>query len=160
MHDAFENGLDFEKWLTLCGNRFVILNIKEEGIENKVIDYVNKSKIKDYFLLDLSFPSIIKLANKNEKNIAIRVSEFESLETAIKMKEKVNWIWLDCFKGFPLSREEVIKINNIGLKVCMVSPELHGFPRSEKDIFIFQKAIKEFGLNIDAVCTKFPDLWN
>ena len=158
-HDAFEGGLDFKKWLKACGKRFVIFNIKEEGIENKVLKYVSETEVKDYFLLDLSFPSIIKLANKNEKSIAIRISEFEPIEMANRMKEKVDWIWLDCFQGFPLSQEEVISINKIGLRICLVSPELHGLPRSEKDIILFQKLIKKYQLNIDAVCTKFPNLW-
>jgi hypothetical protein len=159
VHDAFKDGLDFEKWLISCGNRFVIFNVKEEGIENKLLNYVNKFKIQNYFLLDLSFPSIMKLTQNNQKNIAVRVSEFEPIDGAIRMKENVKWIWLDCFKGFPLSKEEVMKVNEVNLKICLVSPELHGYPRSKKDIFLFQKKIEEFGLNIDAVCTKFPELW-
>ena len=133
--------------------------MKEEGVEKEILNYIKKFKIYNYFLLDLSFPSIIKLTKQNEKNIAIRVSEFEPIDGAVRMQEYVKWIWLDCFKGFPLSKEEVIRVNELNMKVCMVSPELHGFPRSEKDIFPFQKKINEFGLKIDAVCTKYPKLW-
>jgi len=120
---------------------------------------IYKRKIDNFFLLDVSFPNINKLVKHNEKNIAIRVSEYEPIELAKRMKSKVNWIWLDCFNGFPLSEDQVKEINQIGLKLCLVSPELHGPPRTKEEITLFKQKIKDYNLNVHAVCTKFPYLW-
>ncbi|MDB2701333.1 hypothetical protein N9Z35_07355 [Alphaproteobacteria bacterium] len=120
---------------------------------------IYKKKIDNFFLLDISFPFINKLVYKNEKNIAIRVSEYEPIELAYRMKSKINWIWLDCFNGFPLSQSQVKEINQIGLKICLVSPELHGLPRTKYEITHFKRKIKDYKLKVSAVCTKFPTLW-
>jgi hypothetical protein len=159
VHDAFEDGLNFENWLDHCGDRFIIFNVKEEGIEDKVLELIKIKKLKNYFFLDLSFPVIRKMIKNKERKIAIRVSEYEPVEIAEKMKDDVDWIWLDCFRGFPLSKEETYKINSTGLKVCLVSPELHGFPRTKDEIIFFKKKIQDYKLNVKAVCTKFPNLW-
>jgi hypothetical protein len=158
-HNAFSNGIDFHDWLSACNARLVIFNIKEEGIESKVYDMAIESGIQDFFLLDLSFPALIKMSRKGCSNIAIRVSEYESVDSALLLQHQVKWVWLDCFNGFPLSADEVIKLNNSSFKICLVSPELHDMSRLNKERFQFKKDISLFGLNIDAVCTKIPDIW-
>ena len=54
-HSPFENGPELSEWLSICGDRLVILNIKEEGIESRVRDMVFKFGIKNFILLDLFF---------------------------------------------------------------------------------------------------------
>jgi hypothetical protein len=86
--------------------------------------------------------------------VAVRYSSYEPLELALSFKGKVNWVWLDCFFGFHLPDEdyEVLKKH---FKLCMVSPELQGRPADE--IVEFKKLLQ--GKELDAVCTKRPDLW-
>ena len=158
-HDAFENGPLLSEWLSVCGNRFIIFNIKEEGIEVRVRNMAIEFGVTNFMLLDLSFPSLIKMTNSGESRIAIRVSEFESVENALLLDSKIEWVWLDCFKGFPLTVKEFQKLRRANFKICLVSPELHGSPRNKKDIFNFQTIMQNIGAEVDAVCTKFPELW-
>ena len=158
-HSAFENGSELSEWLSICGDRLVILNIKEEGIESRVRDMAVKFGIKNFMLLDLSFPALVKMSNKGESRIAIRVSEYESVENALLFESKIDWVWLDCFQGFPLTDEEFQKLKKSEFKICLVSPELHGPPRNKEDIQYFQNCMHSIGAEVDAVCTKNPELW-
>ena len=158
-HNAFEVGPDLSDWLSVCGQRLVILNIKEEGIESRVRDMALKFGVKDFMLLDLSFPTLIKMSSKGESRIAIRVSEYESVENALLLESKIDWVWLDCFNGVPLTGEEFQRLRDSDLKICLVSPELHGPPHNKNDIYSFQKFMRTIGAEVDAVCTKFPELW-
>jgi hypothetical protein len=45
------------------------------------------------------------------------------------------------------------------VKICLVSPELHGPPRSEQDIIAFQSTLLNNDMVVDAVCTKMPEFW-
>jgi hypothetical protein len=158
-HDALSEGVSFQEWLLAAGNRFAIFNIKEEGIEDRVIAMAESSKIDDFFLLDLSFPSLIKMIKRGEKRVALRVSEYEHYSVAVELGDALAWVWLDCFEGFPLDARGCEAMNNAPTKICLVSPELHGPHRCDRDVISFQRQMSEHGLKIDAVCTKSPNLW-
>tara|TARA_B100002003_G_C13753990_1_gene375170 strand:- start:234 stop:557 length:324 start_codon:yes stop_codon:yes gene_type:complete len=102
---------------------------------------------------------IYLLSEQGEKNIALRFSEFEGLDTIMNMKDRVNWVWVDCFSTFPLKNEayEIIKKNK--LKICIVSPELLG---RENEINSYIDIVKDRGFKIDAVCSKINNYisWN
>ena len=55
-HDPFKKGDNFIDYLDEYQHGTLVLNIKETGIENDVLDEVKKEKIKSYFLLDVEFP--------------------------------------------------------------------------------------------------------
>ena len=94
-HNAFCDGLNFNEWLRHCTNDLVIFNIKEEGIELPVYEMASGANIKDFFLLDLSFPALIKMSKNGNSNVAIRVSEYESVSKALALQSKIGWVWLD-----------------------------------------------------------------
>ncbi|MBH10754.1 MAG: hypothetical protein CMG74_10475 [Candidatus Marinimicrobia bacterium] len=150
-HDPFKDGDNFEKFLSSYKHGTLILNIKSEQIEYKVLELIHKYKIKKYFLLDSSFPMIYKLSNNGEKNLAIRLSDFEGIETIINMKGKVKWVWLDCFDKFILNKNiyNVLKKNNF--KICIVSPALH---HRSNEIRVYTDIIKGEKFVLDAVCDK------
>jgi len=158
-HNALTDGVYLHDWLSVCGDRFVIFNIKEEGIESRVYNMAIEFGIKDFFLLDLSFPALIKMSKKGKSRIAIRVSEYESINRALLLQSHIDWVWLDCFNGFPLTSEESNLLRDSSFKICLVSPELHGGTRSKSDIYDFQEKIQTFNFRVDAVCSKFPELW-
>ena len=81
-HEPLLNGTDFEDWISFFEHDFLILNIKEEGLEKYVLDVLEKYKIKNFFFLDQSFPFLLKTINSGEKRCAIRISEFESIDSA------------------------------------------------------------------------------
>ena len=158
-HDPFKDGEDFEKYLKHYNHGTIILNIKSERIEFRVLDLLIKYKVKDYFFLDCSFPMIYLLSEQGEKNIALRFSEFEGLDTIINMKDKVKWVWVDCFNSFPLNDEAYKIIKDNKLKICIVSPELLG---RGNEIKSYIDIIQNRGFIIDAVCSKISNYiyWN
>ena len=154
-HNPFESGEDFEEYLKeyASGNHqgIMILNIKSESIELKIQDMIKKYGIDKYFYLDSSFPMIYLLSKDGEKRTAIRISEFEGLDTARNMAGKVDWIWVDCFSKIPLGKKEYDELKKLGYKLCFVSPELEG---RDEDIEEYRKILDDAGMVMDAVCTK------
>lgn len=157
-HDPFVDGESFESWLTHYRHRTLILNVKEEGLEARLIELMRAFSISDYFFLDQSFPFLIKWARLGEKRCAVRVSEFESVETALSLAGMVEWVWVDCFTKFPLSTDDGARLREAGFRLCLVSPELQG-RTDEHEITKMQEELADRAIAIDAVCTKRPDLW-
>lgn len=153
-HEPFVIGDDFSVWLKEYKHRLLVLNIKEEGIESRVKDMVESQGILNYFFLDLSFPFLIKMVNSGEKRVALRFSEFESIQTVLALKGKADWVWVDSFSRIPLT-EDNFKLLKKDFKIVLASPELHN--GNLESIQIAKAQLKDF--LIDAVCTKRPDLW-
>lgn|SRR5574344_575397 len=157
-HEPFVKAENFDDWLKYFKHGTLILNVKEEGLETRVLELMKKYGITNFFFLDQSFPFLVKTSNMGEKRCAVRVSEFESIETAYSLAGKIDWVWVDCFTKFPLSKEDEVKLHELGFKLCIVSPELEGYDAKE---FIpkMKKILNDFSIVYDAVCTKKPDIW-
>ena len=56
-HDPFKNGEVFENWIKNYKHGTLIINIKDDGIEDKVNFFLKKYAIKSYFF----FRSIISI---------------------------------------------------------------------------------------------------
>tara|TARA_Y100001933_G_scaffold80608_1_gene81829 strand:- start:3128 stop:3712 length:585 start_codon:yes stop_codon:yes gene_type:complete len=156
-HDPFIKGEYFSEWIKYYKHGTLILNVKEEGLENKILDILSINKINSFFFLDQSFPFIIKTLRNGEDRIALRVSEFESIETALNLKNKTQWIWVDMFSRFPLSKYEYKKLKEAKFKLCLVSPELQKLNHIK--INKLKSYLEEENISLDAVCTKIPELW-
>ena len=150
-HEPFMDGEDFAEYLKHYDHGTMILNIKSERIEYKVLELVQKYNIKDYFFLDSSFPMIYSLSKSGEKNIALRFSEFEGIDTILNMKGKIDWIWVDCFSKLPIDNENYNLLKQHGLKFCLVSPELQG---QDEKLEEYKKYLNDKNIIFDAVCTK------
>jgi hypothetical protein len=155
-HDPFIEGEDFDEWLKYYSHGTLILNVKEEGIEYLVKEKVEAKGITDYFFLDLSFPFLVKMANTGESRIAVRFSEYESVETVLKLKGKVDWVWVDCFTQLPLDDQTYKALKKSGFNLCLVSPELQGRP---DELSRYKQLIKDNNWTFNAVCSKQPLLW-
>lgn len=157
-HDPFSPGTSFSDWLRYFRHKTLILNVKEEGLEARVLDLMRRNNIEDFFFLDQSFPFLLKTAKSGEKRCAIRISEYESLHTALAVAKLIDWCWVDYFSAFPLTGSEVQRLTEAGLKLCLVSPELQGY---DPDIKIpeIKKLLSDENIELAAVCTKKPDLW-
>jgi hypothetical protein len=153
-HDAFKTGTEFNTYLAAYTHDLMIANVKAEGIENKIINELSNYQIDNYFLLDVSLPYIVKLSNQGFTKMAIRFSEYEPIQLAQQFIGKCDWVWVDCFSTFPLTMEmyEILKPH---FKICLVSPELQAMPIDQ--IQVLRKTVQN--MEIDAVCTKRPDLW-
>ena len=150
-HDPFVDGEDFEAYLQHVGERLIILNIKSERIEHKILDLLNAHKKTNFFFLDSSFPMMMTLSSTSENRLAIRFSEFESIDTVIAMQHRVKWVWIDCFSHCPLTPENYSILKKLNLKLCLVSPDLLGRP---EDIETLATLLRTHALSVDAICTK------
>ena len=157
-HDPFQPGEDFEHWLGAYAHGTLILNVKEEGLEAACLEKMRAHSIERFFFLDQSFPFLMRTARKGESRCAVRVSEYESVETAMTLAGKVDWVWVDCFTRLALTRAEHDRLRDAGFQLCLVSPELQGRD-AESEIPAMKRRIADRGLYFDAVCTKKPDLW-
>lgn len=157
-HDPLCNGLLVAEWLECYKHGTLILNVKEEGLEKRLIELMHSKAITNYFFLDQSFPFLVKWAKFGERRCAVRVSEYESVETALKLGGLITWVWLDCFTRFPIDYSEYKALKDAGFKLCLVSPELQGRDAArgieEMGVYLAQN-----NMVMDAVCTKRPDLW-
>ncbi len=139
----------------------LILNVKTEGVEKKCIELMNEFKISNWFFLDLSMPYFVKyahivdIAGFRPYNLAVRFSEFEPIEYALSFAGKAEWVWVDCFTKMPINDENYQKLKQAGFRICLVSPELQGY--AVEKIIEFKQQL--FGKEIDAVCTKYAELW-
>jgi hypothetical protein len=156
-HDAFVDGERFEDWLSGYRHGLLILNVKEEGLEDRLIALMRERGIEDYFFLDQSFPFLVRTAKRGESRCAVRVSEFESIDTALSLAGKIDWVWVDCFTRFPLDGAQAKRLQDAGFKLCLVSPELQG--RSTDEIAELRALLVREGIAAEAVCTKEPALW-
>jgi hypothetical protein len=156
-HDPFKLGEDFEGWLSAWTGQLLVLNIKEEGLEEKILELLITFRIDNYFFLDQSFPFMQKLIRKGNTRVAARCSDIESIETVLK--SGAQWCWLDSFTGdWRYLIDAVPQLIAARIKTCLVSPELQR-PESTDELPTLKKLILKKSLEIDAVCTKYPELW-
>jgi hypothetical protein len=156
-HDPFTSGELFSEWLKCWKGQSLILNVKEEGLEESILELLKNYDVKDFFFLDQSYPSIRRLINLGISKLATRVSDFEDINTAIKSGSE--WIWLDSFTGNWSYLPDALKlIKGMGHKTCLVSPELQRTD-SEIELKELKELIKVNNLEITAVCTKHPESW-
>lgn len=157
-HNPFEPGEDFEDYLKEYCHGTMILNIKSERIEHKILELLKKYKISKYFFLDSSFPMIKLLSDSGENNLALRFSEYEGLDTIYNMRGKAKWVWIDCFTKLPINYINYLQLKEWGYSLCMVSPELQGQPEKLKE---YANYLKVNGIQCDSICTKSYniDIW-
>lgn len=150
-HNPFEAGEDFEAYCKEYRHGTMILNIKSERIEHEVLTLMEKYQIRNYFFLDSSFPMIKLLTDMGVKQVALRFSELEGLDTIRNMAGRAQWVWVDCFTKIPIDRESFKELKALGYKLCFVSPELEG---QEEKLAEYKEYIREQGIVFDSVCTK------
>ena len=158
-HDPMKNGESLNNWVRKYNHKFLIINIKEEGLEKYIIKILKNKKIKDFFFLDQSFPFLIKTLNSNETRCAIRFSEYEDIKTINNLKKKINWVWVDHFSKFPLNKSISNSLKKKNIKICIVSPEIVK-KTSIQNLKKLKNSIQKKNIHIDAVCTKNPEIWN
>jgi len=157
-HEPYETGDSFEDFCRNFRHAFMIINIKTEGIEDAICEVIARYGIKNYFWLDLTFPSIVKMIGRGEKNIAIRFSEYEPVESCLALAGNVKWVWVDTFTKLPLDKASYKRLDDAGFKICLVCPERWGRP---EDIPRYMEYMRKNQMRIDAVMTsaKYAGAW-
>jgi hypothetical protein len=156
-HDPFTEGDLFSDWLKFWRGQSLILNVKEDALEDAILYLLNQYGVSDFFFLDQSYPSIRRSIDSGLKKVATRVSDYEDLQTAVNSGS--DWVWLDSFSGdWEYLYEAVPVLTANGQKTCLVSPELHR-ANSFDELNFLRKMILEMRLAITSVCTKSPRSW-
>ncbi len=158
-HDPYVEGEDFEDWLGGYAHSLLILNVKEEGLEARLLQLMAGAGIEDFFFLDQSFPFLVRTVRSGEARCAVRVSEYESVATALRLEGLTRWVWLDSFTGSLPEDSDLQALRAAGFKLCLVSPELQGRSPDE-EVQAIRSRFAAPGFELDAVCTKVPDLWS
>jgi hypothetical protein len=150
-HDAFTPGESLISLLPYLKTRLCIVNVKCEGLEHYILKLFRLYSIESFFFLDCSIPMIHKLTRGGESRIAVRWSEYEGIESVKAWAGKVQWVWVDCFTKYPLTKQTAEELQELGFKLCLVSPELQG---RDTDIEPYCEDLLKLGVHPDAVCTK------
>src|SRR5687768_4612073 len=66
-HDPFVRGERFTDWLEGYRHGLLIVNVKEEGLEERVERELDRFGIRDFFYLDQSFPFLLRTARRGER---------------------------------------------------------------------------------------------
>ena len=156
-HYPFSDYINFKDWLSFYNHGTLVLNVKENGLEEELLKTMQRFKIENFFILDQSFPYLVSTIENGERRCAVRLSEYESINTVLSLKDKLSWVWIDFFTKFPVDFEiyKILKKHNF--KLCIVSPELQGHTNSK--CLDLKNYIKSNEMYFDAVCTKNVKFW-
>lgn len=157
-HDAWVEGESFEDWLKEFSRLKIsgplILNTKEDGLEERAFELMQQYQIKNFLFLDTQIPTLVKYVKKNlGQYFFMRLSSQEPIEMAEKFSNSVKWLWVDCFDKIPLEVSLAAEAAK-NFKICLVSPELQGGQSSDFNKFKNLKNISQ------AICTKNPEEWS
>ena len=155
-HDPFKKGELFSNWIKSFKHRLIVLNVKEEGLEPKILSILKRNNVKNYFFHDQTFSTLIK--NMHKTKVSVRYSEFEGLKNIDKLFNSIKWIWIDNFTEIKINKKFYSFLKKKKVKICIVSPELVKKSRS-KEIKKVISYLKKNKFKIDAVCTKNSNLW-
>ena len=142
----------FALYKTLEASSFLALNIKADGLQEKVKAALQKEDIKNYALFDMSVPDLLRSLEADLHSL-IRISEVEADDNLLS---RASGIWLDCFYG----EAHIIETVETYLELCdkplfIVSPELHR--RDHLKIWADLKMIDQIHKPRLHLCTDYPE---
>ena len=154
-HDiASEGSITLKQFLTkgydLLKNKnlTLALNIKADGLLDKLNSILLDYERLNYFVFDMSIPDTLPYLDKKIPFFT-RVSE---LESPIFL-DQAEGIWLDSFFSDWYDQKLVKDFVDMGKKVCIVSPELHNRPHFDQ----WNNLKKLEDTDSIFLCTDYPD---
>lgn len=136
-------------------NKYLVINIKSDGLNIKLKRLLKKYKIKNYAVFDMSIPDTLTYVKLNIKFL-LRISKYEN---DLSLLQKSHGIWLDQFDKNFVSYEKINFYFKLNKKIFIVSPELHG--RSYIQNWRLLKNISTKIPNAKIfLCTDFPNKAN
>ncbi|EPC1840474.1 hypothetical protein ACRXHK_001055 [Campylobacter coli] len=162
-HDILEQDLlypFFEEKIQFMKNIPIICNIKESGLEERVIELLGNKF--EYYFLDSQIPDILRLSkNGYQGKFIIRISDVESYNERLMRVAKPKYVWIDYFRfsNFDIQNYQEfiydIKPKLEQVEAILVSPELYDLSYIE-----FIEPIQSILPKGFSVCTKKPELWS
>ena len=155
-HEPFNKGDILENYLENYEHKTLVLNLKEAGIEKEVLKLVKTHLIKSFFLLDVEMPYMYSATKKGQKNIAVRFSEYESLDLTKYFQGKLDWVWIDTVTKLPINLNNAKILSKF--KSCIVCPERWG---RKKDIKRYKKKLFKLEFKPTSIMTSLDcvDEW-
>lgn len=128
MPNGFE--MQLEEFLDIFRDRDfpLAINIKADGLAEKINIIFKNKNIKNWFVFDMSIPdtrSHFAIGNP----VFVRMSEFELSPPWIDI---ADGIWLDSFEAIWYDTDFIKGLLNKNKQVCIVSSELHKINESEQ----------------------------
>jgi hypothetical protein len=119
-----------------------------------VMAVLGEAGIDNWFFLDTALPTLVKHCKFNgNRKFAVRLSAHEPPQAIEAFRGHAAWVWVDCFKGEPVSPDWVASLKP-DFKVCLVSPELQ-----QQDLAANLMRFAGLYNLADAICTKKPEVW-
>ncbi|TCW78932.1 phosphodiesterase [Burkholderia sp. SRS-46] len=124
------------------------MNVKADGLAVGLADAFNRRAL-DWFVFDMSIPDM-KMQLKAGNPVFARMSE---VEQAPAWLDQIQGIWLDAFSQVWYNAATIIDLLARGLRVCVVSAELHG--RAHGELWSALRDLKDQDRLM--ICTDLPE---
>ena len=145
-----EQSIKLEDFIThIPKNSLLAINIKNEEVEAELKIILSRSKTTNYFTFDWPVTSLHNAIN-HDLNCAFRLSEYEK-----DIVPNCPWVWLDSFNEIWYDADFLISLKKSGIKLAIVSPELHNRKADISEVKDMVNAVK-----VDAICTDIPEFWS
>ena len=142
----------FELYSEVGDNLPLAINVKSDGLQDRLLTLLKNYNVHNYFVFDMSVPDHYVYSKKNIKSFT-RHSEIEPHPPLLKESKGV---WLDQFIDDWVSVEVIERYIEMDKDVCIVSPELHG--RDYNKAWEKYSKVTFDSKNSIYICTDFPHL--
>lgn len=143
--EFFDIYLSYDNFLPLA------LNIKADGLQEKLQKLLDEYSIENYFFFDMSIPDMISYRKSKLKYFS-RLSEYEPQAA---LYEEASGVWIDCFIDDWVEEGEIGRHLDAGKRVCLVSPDLH--KREYLPFWTTVSQMKLVGSDRLLLCTDYPE---
>jgi hypothetical protein len=128
------------------------LNIKADGLQQKLKNILLQYNIKNYFIFDMSVPDGLQYL-KYDITSFTRQSEYERIPS---FYNEASGVWLDEFLGPWITQEIITQHIKNKKKICIVSPDLHKRDHIAEWSY-YKKFEKTFETDTLMLCTDYPE---
>lgn len=127
------------------------LNVKADGLQGMIADLLPRFAVPDAFVFDMSIPDMLSWFK-----VGVPVfTRHSDVEPEPLLAERCAGIWLDGFRSDWWDMDTIGRHLDAGLRVCIVSPDLHG--RSYLPVWDrLAEAADRIGTDDIMLCTDFP----
>lgn len=145
--------MTFDDMLNIMAGRNLplALNIKADGLSNKIRESLEKHNHTNYFCFDMSIPDMVV---QLKQGMAVFTGLSDIMKTPV-LFEKVVGVWLDCFNSDWYGADVIDNLINDGKKVCIVSADLH--KRNIENQWATIKQCKNINSDNLMLCTDYPE---
>ncbi|HBZ15801.1 MAG TPA: hypothetical protein DEO73_08585 [Pantoea sp.] len=134
-------------------NMPLALNIKSDGLQEKLMCTLQEFNIENYFVFDMSIPDTLGYL-KNACKTFVRYSEFEDLN---ELYNFAHGVWLDGFNKDLVNEDFLKKILSDNKSVCIVSPDLHKRPNIDMWTKLKNMSSEIVSSEKIMICTDVPE---